>query len=131
DLFQVEDLDEVTSLDVVEAIDADPAFETLFDLLGVILEALEAAEFTLVDQRAAAQHLRLSVAPHDALGDHAAGDHARLRDLEDGADLRSTHPPLDELRRQHALHQRPDIVHDVVDDVVLADLHLLLMSQRG
>ena len=59
---------------------------------------------------------------HHAFGDAAAGDLADLGDVEHLQDLGIAEEGLAQRRRQHARHRRLHVVHEVVDDVVVADL---------
>lgn len=56
DLLLVEGLDDIALLPVVEAGDADPAFRSLRDLVGVLLEMAERIDASGVNDLAIAQH---------------------------------------------------------------------------
>ena len=75
--------------------------------------------------------LRVARARDPALGDHAAGDGAELRRLEDVAHLRRADPHFLERRLEQAGHRLLHLVDDVVDDRVQADVHLLAIGDVG
>ena len=56
-----------------------------------------------------------------AVGDAAAGDLADLRDIEDFEDLGVAEHSLAPLGREQARHRLFHVVHEIVDDVVIAD----------
>ena len=63
------------------------------------------------------------------MGDHAAGDRADLGRDEHVADLGGTDDFLALLRRQHARHRGLQLVHRVVDDVVVVDVDAVALGQ--
>src|SRR5687768_5844364 len=80
-----EDLDHVAYLDVVEPLEADAAFEPGLHLADIILEPAQRGDLPLEHHHVVAEQSRLCFArARDApVGDHAAGDGAHLRHLED------------------------------------------------
>ena len=82
-----------------------------------------------VDHHAAADDAHLGRALDDALRDVAAGDGADAADLERLADHRPAE--VDDLlaRLELAFQGRADVVGQVVNDVVLADLDAALLGQ--
>src|SRR5262245_58990747 len=127
DLFDIVRLDDVAVLDVVVALEADAALGAVLDLARVVLEALEAGELAGPYDDAVADEPHLGGALDAALDDHAAGDGADLADAERGADLCLAELLLHAPRRQQAFHRAAHIVDALVDDVVEADLHALLL----
>ena len=75
-----------------------------------------------MDHDVVADQAYLRAALHLAVGDHATRDVADLRDVEDLLDLGIAEHRLAQSRRQKAGHRRFHIVHEIVDDVVVADL---------
>src|SRR6478609_6481316 len=121
DLPHLERLDDVALLDVLEVAQDQTALEALADLGGVVLLALQRGQVEVVGHdRAAADH---------AAGDHATGDVADLGRAEDRADLRLPQGRLLELRLEHALEGRLDLVDRLVDDRVVPDLDTLAVRQ--
>src|SRR6478609_7769275 len=130
DLLHLEGFDDVALLDVVEPLQDETALEALADLGGVVLLALQRCQVQAVrDDVAVADQAHLGVAPDDTTGDHAARDVADLGAAEDRADLRLTQGRLLELRLEHALERRLDLLDGVVDHRVVADLHTLALGQ--
>src|SRR5919204_6573876 len=84
-----EHLDDVPDLDVVEPLEADAALEPGLHLADIVLEAAQRSDPAFVDHDIVAHEPRLRVAGarDAALGDHAPGDRAVLRDLERVAHL--------------------------------------------
>src|SRR5579864_6875982 len=127
DFLDREDLDDVAHLDVVEPVEADAALEPRPNLAHVVLETAEAADLPLPDDGAVARQSRLGVAAarDPAVGHQAAGDRPRLRRLEDLLHARGPQARFLERRLEQAGHGLLDLVRDVVDDRVLADVDLL------
>src|SRR6516225_956910 len=96
DLLDDERLDDVADTHVVEPIEADAALEAGLHLRDVVLEAAQRADLALEDDHVVTQQARLRVARtrDPAVGDHAAGNRADLRNLEDLANLRAADPLL-------------------------------------
>ena len=82
-----------------------------------------------IDDHAFADQADLGVAFDDALRDEAAGDGADPADLEGLADHRPAQVDHFFARLELAFQGRADVVGQVVDDVVLANLHALLVGQ--
>src|SRR2546423_7917848 len=122
DLARLEDLEPVAFLHVVEAVEEDAALEALRNLADVVLEPLQLRDRRRVDHCAVADHADARVTTDDAVGDHAAGDRAEPRDPEERAHLGLA----DRLLRRDGgelAHQRLlDLLGQLVDDVVGADL---------
>ena len=89
DSLHREYLDDVADLEVVELVEADAALEPGLHLARVVLESPQRSDLAFVDDDVVSEEACLGVAgARDApLGDHAAGDGAELRDLEDVPDL--------------------------------------------
>ena len=66
---------------------------------------------------------------HDALGDHAAGDRAEPRDLEQRAHLRLADRLLRLDRREHADERLLDVLGELVDHPVRADVDALALRE--
>ena len=108
---------------------ADAALEALRDLADVVLEAAQRAELALVDLDRVADQADLRVALDRAVGDHAAGDRADLRDGEGLAHLGLAQRLLALDRREQAGHRLLHVVERLVDDVVELDLDALLLGE--
>src|SRR5262245_2375082 len=98
-------LDDVALLDLVPAGDHHAALVALLDLADVVLEPAQAADLALVDLDGVADDAQVRLPVDLALGDHAAGDRAHLRDRERLADLQLTHRDLALDRREQAGHR--------------------------
>src|SRR5512140_2977116 len=94
DALHGEDLDMVADLDVVEPFEADTALETGLHLAHIVLEPAERPDLALVHDDVVADQARLRVAAarDPAVGHHAAGNRAELRDLERVAHLGDAEP---------------------------------------
>ena len=75
-----------------------------------------------MDDDVVADEADVRAALHDAVGDAAARDLADLGDVEHFQDLRIAEHRLAQRRREQARHRRLHVIHEVVDDVVVADL---------
>ncbi len=80
------------------------------------------------DHLAVADEARLGVAADLARADEDTGDVAQLGRLEDLADLRRTQLDLFELRLEHALEGRLDLLDRLVDDRVVPGRHALALG---
>src|SRR5690242_16911662 len=128
-LAHLEGLDDVVDLDVLVA-EPDTALEAVPDLGDVVLLPAERGHGEVVgDHDTLADQPRLAVAVDRAGLDHRAGDVADARHLEDRADLRGAELDLLELRLQHALEGRLDLLDRAVDDRVEPDVHALAVGE--
>ena len=87
DLLDLVTLDHVAGLDVLEIFQPQAAFAAGFDFLGVVLEMPEAADATLVLDRAPPQKADAAGARDAAVGDVTAGDFRSFREFENLPDL--------------------------------------------
>jgi hypothetical protein len=69
-------------------------------------------------------------AVHRTLGHHAAGDEAELRRAEHVAHLGDTENLLAHLRCQHTREGLLDVVDEIVDHVVVTQIHAFLLDER-
>ena len=119
-----EALDDVAFHEVVEVGQADAALVVLLDLADVVAEAAQRLDPVGRDDLAAAPDPG-AAADDPAVGDERAGDDRVLADPDDLADLGATLDDLDDLRLEQALEGRLDVVGELVDDVVQADVDAL------
>ena len=129
DFADLEELQGITFLDVVVVLDGQTAFEVLFDFLRIVFETLERVEFAGIDDHVATQQAQLGGAAHHTRGNHTAGDRTDLADLEHLANLCGTDDFFLLVWRQHARHGQLEVVHGVVNDVVVADVHTVAFGQ--
>jgi len=120
--------DDVARLEVLEIVEADTTFEALTDLSGVVLEPAQRGNRALPDDRAVAQEADLGATRDDAGRHHASGNRTLLRDPEDLADLGFAGDLLLVLGIKHADHRQFDILEQLVDDLVGADLDLCVIG---
>src|SRR5919112_415045 len=119
-------------LDVVEVLKADAALVALAHLGDVVLEAAQGADAALPRDDAVADEAGARVAADDAVDDAAAGDDARLRHAEGREHERLAQNLLGLDLVEHADHGGADLLLDLVDDRVEADVHVLLPGEfRG
>src|SRR6516162_642563 len=114
--------DDVADLHVLVVLEGHPAFLAGDDFARVVLEALELGELALVHDDAIANETHIGAAFDHAIGDAATRYVADLGNLENLQDGGVTQHSLAHGRRQQAGHRLFHVVHEVVDDVVIADL---------
>src|SRR5918996_6270191 len=131
DLPRLVGFEDVAFLDVVEALEQDAALEALLHLADVVLEALEACDRRLVDDRALADDADLRVPADDAVRDVAAGDHAQARGAEERAHLGLAECLFALLRGEHADERLAAVVRELVDDPVRAQVDALALGERA
>ena len=100
----------------------------MLDLAHLVLEALESLERAFVDDHVVAQQSHFGAALDHAFGNHAAGDAADLGDTEDLADLRVADQGFLVGRIEQADHQGLNVLGDLVDDAVVADVDLVALG---
>ena len=105
----------------MEVGEADAALVVRLDLADVVAEAPERLDPVGGDDLAAAPDAR-AAADDASVGDVRPGDDRVLADADDLADLRAALDDLDDLRLEQALERRIDVVGQLVDDVVEADV---------
>src|SRR5437764_3666037 len=131
DLPRLVALEHVALFDVVEVVEQDPALEALLDLAHVVLDAAKRADRGLVDDGSLADDANLRATPDDAARDHAAGDVAEPRCAEDRAHLGLAERLLGLDRLEHADERLLDVLGQLVDDAVGADLNTLALRERA
>ena len=129
DFLDVVALDDVADAHVLVVLEGHAAFLAGLHLRDLVLEALERRELALVHDDIVADEPHMRAALHDAVGDPAARDVADLGDVEDLEDLRVAEHRLAQGRRQHAGQRRLHVIHQIVDDVVVADLDAGLLGE--
>src|SRR5690606_18905281 len=129
DFADLEDFELIAHLDIVVATQGDTAAETGTDFLDVLLEAATALQHARPDDHVVAQQAHLGIATHDSIGDHATGNLADARDAVDLADFDHADDFLALFGRQHAGQGVANIVHRVVDDVVVTQVDAVVLGQ--
>src|SRR6476661_10977906 len=119
-----EALEHVALDDVARRGEADAALEPGLDLADVVLEPAERVDLVGGDHLAAAPDAHAPGADDAAVGDVRAGDD-RSADLDDLAHLGAPLDDLDLLRLEQARECLLDVVDELVDDVVQANVDLL------
>ena len=129
----MEHFDDVADLQVVVALQADTALEAGLDFADIVLEALERADLAgpQLDAVAEQARLRIARAPDDAFVDHATGDRSDFWHLERFTHGRGADARFLERRVEQAGHRQLDLVGDVIDDRVVANVDLLAVSDVG
>src|SRR3954464_11012921 len=128
----LEGLDDVLDLDVVERPQADTALVTFADLGHVVLEPAQRLDREVVgDEDAVTDDAGLRVPVDRAGPDDRTGDVADARHAEDLADLRRAEPDLLELRLEHALEGRLDLLDRRVQHRVVPDVDPLAVGELG
>src|SRR5690554_367224 len=129
DALDAETFDDIADAHVLVLLEGHAAFLTGRHFLDLVLEALERRELALVDHHVVADQAHAGTALDQALGDPAAGDLADLGDVEDLEDLGVADEGLAALRLQQPRHRRLHVIHEVVDDVVVADLDAIATGE--
>src|SRR6056297_1986948 len=124
----VEYFDLVTDLDVI-AFYADATFHAAADFGHVVLEAAQGFQLALKDHHVVPQYPDGLVTVDGTLGDHAACHLAILRRTEHITDIGDTDDILAVLRCQHAGQCCFDVIDQVVDDAVVAQIQTFLLDQ--
>src|ERR1051326_2280892 len=114
--------DDVALAHVLEVLERHAAFLAGEYLARVILEALELRQLAFVDHHVVADETHVGAALDGSIGDAAARDLADLGDGEDFQDFRRAERGLARGRREQPGHCLLHVLHEVVDDVVVADL---------
>src|SRR5215203_424420 len=116
-------LDHVAGAHVLVVLEGHAALLAGRDLAGIVLEALELRQATLVDDDVVADETHVRPALDDAVEDAAAGDLPDLRHVEDLEYLRLPEALLAKSGGEKARHGLLHVIHEVVDDVVIADFN--------
>src|SRR3954454_24220041 len=120
-----EALDHVAFHDVVEVGESDSAFVVLGHFADIVAEPPKRFDPVRRDDLATAPDTGVA-APDDAsVGDERARDDRVLADADDLSDLRASLDDLDDLGFEQALEGGSDVVRQLVDDVVQADVDTL------
>src|SRR5512146_1512576 len=129
DLARLERLEDVALAQVVEVLEHDPALEARAHLADVVLDAAQRGDRRLVDDGPVAHDAHLRVRADDAARDVAARDHADARGAEEGAHLDLADRLLGRDRGEHADERLLDVLRQLVDDAVRADLDALALRE--
>src|SRR5215204_1360148 len=116
-------LDDVAGAHVLVVLKGHAALLAGRDLAGIVLEALELRQATLVDDDVVADETQVRPALDDAVEDAAARDLPDLRHVEDLEYLRLPEALLAKRGGEKARHGLLHVIYEVVDDVVIADLY--------
>jgi hypothetical protein len=126
DLPLFDALDDIADLHVVEAVEHDATLEALLDLRDVLLQVAHGGDPALPYGIALPPYPSHCAANHVAVQDVASRDGAEARGLEERPDFRLPDHNLFALHLEHAEHGVADIVEQVVDDLVQADLDVFV-----
>ena len=122
DFFDLEAFDHIACLDVVVVLERHTAFKAALDLFDFILEALEGFQAAFMDNDAVTQQAHFGTPADLAFGDIATGD---LGNVEHFADLRVAKEGFAQGRCQQTAEQTAYIVDQVIDDRVVANVHII------
>src|SRR5436190_18188858 len=122
-----EDLDDVAFARVAPVLQAHPALVAGVDFAHVVLEAAQRADAAVVDDLAAPRYTRSRATAHHPIADEAADNGVTTAGggPHDEAHLGVAEDHLTERRLDQTSQRSLDVVKQVVDDLVLADLHTL------
>ena len=122
-------LEDVALLEVVVALEQDAALETRRDLAHVLLDAAQRADVAVPDERALAHHADTRRALELAGRDHAARDHAEPRGCGRAHAPRPRRGCPRPVRREQADEGLLDVLGQLVDDAVGADVDALAIGE--
>src|SRR4051812_22541062 len=108
----------------------EAALEAFQHFASVVLEPLQRVDRRRVDDGAVADHADLGAAAQEAVRDHATGDRAGLRRLEGVAYLGLADRLLRLDGGEHSDQSLLDVLRQLVDDVVRADLDAFALGER-
>src|SRR5690606_36783322 len=132
DLFDGEALDVVAFLDVLEALELHAALLARRHLVDLVLEAFERVEHAqLQNHHVVADDADARALADHAFGDAAARDPADLGDVEGLQNLGVAQEGFALERRHHAREHALNVVQQVEDDRVVADLDAFTFGQIG
>src|SRR5262249_22586473 len=114
--------DHVGDLHVLVVLECHAAFLPGNDLTRVILEALELGELAFVHDNVVADEPHIGATLDSTVGDAATCDIADLGNLENLQDRCAAEGPLALCGREQAGHGFFYVVHEIIDDVVVANL---------
>src|SRR5690348_15059898 len=129
DTLRGEGLDDITHLDVAVIGDGDAAFHAVAHLADVIFEAPERADLAFEYHHVVAQQAHFGIALDVAVLHVAAGHRAHLRNAERFAHFRAPLVGLLDGGLEQAAHGLLNLILQLVNDRVQADIHLLLFRQ--
>src|SRR5262245_18580320 len=115
-------LDDIALADVLVVGEGHAAFLSCGHFPHLVLEALERRERAFVDHHVVADQPHLCAAFDLAFGHAAAGHLTDLGDVEHLQDAGVAEKDLAHRRREQTRHCRLNVIHQIVDDVVVADL---------
>ncbi len=122
------ELHRITLLEVVEAFEGNAALVASGNLAHVVLEAAQAGNSAIEQHRATAQHPHGAVAGQLAIVDDDARHLLVLGQAEDRTHRRVAINHILISRVEHSGHCRLDIVNQVVDDIVEANVYMIGIS---
>ncbi len=130
DFFNLEGFQRVAFLDVIEALELDPALHAPLDFAGIILFPLQRFDGILANHPALANHPNSAIALNASTHHAATGNGSHLRHVEDLQN--HGHSLLDHLlfRFEATFQGSLNIVSNLVNDVVTPDFNLQLIGQR-
>src|SRR3954451_8023486 len=120
-----EALDHVAFHDVVEVGESDSAFVVLGHFADIVAEPAERLDPVRRDDLATAPDTGVAAADDASVSDERARDDRVLADADDLSDLGASLDDLDDLGFEKPLEGGPDVVRQLVDDVVQADVDAL------
>jgi hypothetical protein len=128
-LLHAEAFDHVIRAHVLIVLKRHAALCAADHFLHFVLEALKGGQHAFVDDDVVADQTHLGTALHFAFSDQAASNLANLGDVEDFQDAGVAEEGFAQFRCKLAGHRRFDVIDEIVDDVVVADLNALLLGR--
>src|SRR3982074_2430256 len=119
----------IAFLHIVEVFQGQAAFEAGFHFSHIVLETLERIEFAGPYHDIVAQQAYRRTASDQTVEYIAAGNGTDFADQNDLADFDQAQYLFAFFRRQHAGHRRLDLIHGIVDDIVVTDIDAVGFGQ--
>src|SRR5208337_1698686 len=122
-------LNDVFFLDIVEILNTDTAFESGLDFLDVILEPSEGTDLSVIDDYIVAKNSCPGVSFHTAVEYGAACNHPEFWNMKGLSYFRPADHVLFVYRLEHADYGAPDVIEELIDDIIVTNVHRFLLGQ--
>src|SRR5437762_1468762 len=129
DLLGCEGLDYIANFDVTVTGDADTALHTVAHFGDIVFEAAQRTDAPLVDHHVVAQQTHIGIALDHAIDHRATSDGSDLGHSEGVADFGAAKVCFLDRRFEQSEHGFLDLVLQLVDDRMQADVNLLLFGE--
>src|SRR5437763_14652813 len=125
DFLGYEGLDYIASLYVIEISDRNAAFHAVSDFAGIVFETLQRTDFAFVNLDAIAHQAHIRIAFNQAIHHVTTGNGADLGHAEGLTHFSTSQVSLLDDWLKQAGHGFPDLILQLVNDGVQANIHVL------